>query len=347
MIRFARAALLLLLFLGATYVRAQETDPERRQALIQVFQDAMQGGHWATAIAAGEQLQPIGVGNETLAYNLACAYARSAQTAPAITWLARAAESGFQATKLVAGDPDLATLREAASRNAAPGYVEAVARIFKNRAAGLREYQAMAANRPPLVFLPERYDSTRAAPLIIALHGFGADAMDIASAWREVASQAGAILAAPDAVRPTANGRGFQWLYADEGEWRVLDTLDQMKARYRIDPTRVILTGFSQGGNLTLTTGLAYPDLFTGLIPMSGFYTPEEMPLDTRTVVRPRIYLMIGGNDRGTATFEAARRDLERAEYPVRLLTYPGVGHAFPPNAQEELTRALDFVLAR
>lgn len=343
--RVARAALLFLLLLGATIARAQETDAERRQALIQVFQEAMQGGQWATAIAAGEQLQPIGAGNETLAYNLACAYARSGQSAAAITWLARAAESGFQATKLVTTDPDLATLRDAAARNAAPGYAEAIARIHANRSAGLREYQAMAAKRSPLVFLPEGYDSTRAAPLIIALHGFGADAMDIASAWREVASQSGAILAAPDAVRPTANGRGFQWLFADEGEWRVLDTLEQMKARYRIDPARVILTGFSQGGNLTLTTGLAHPDLFSGLIPMSGFYTREEMPLPTGDVARARVYLMIGGDDRGTATFETAKRDLETAGYPVRLLTYPGVGHAFPPNAQEELTRAVTFVL--
>lgn len=320
--------------------QGEPSSAERRQALITVFQKALQAQRWETAIAAGEQLQPIGPGNETLAYNLACAYARYGMAEPAEQWLMRAAESGFEALRLVSGDPDLALIR------GSEGYVAALDRMRRNRAAGLEEYKAMAAKRPPLLFLPSGFDSTQAAPLIIALHGYGADALDIAGAWRESAEALGAILVAPDAVRPTPTGQGFQWLHADEGEWRVLDALEYARARYRIDPKRVVLTGFSQGGNLTLQVGLAHPELFPALIPMSGFYDPEEMPIPFEAAPRVRVYLMVGASDRGAQGFARARDALDRAGYRVRLKTYPGVGHSFPPDHVAELRSALEFVLA-
>ncbi|MCC7141353.1 MAG: prolyl oligopeptidase family serine peptidase [Candidatus Eisenbacteria bacterium] len=325
---------------GAAQSDGEPTSAERRQALITVFQEALRDQRWETAIAAGEQLQPIGPGNETLAYNLACAYARYGKAMPAEQWLLRAAESGFEGLRLVARDPDLALIR------GSKGYEAALERMRRNRADGLEEYKAMAAKRPPLVFLPSEFDSTQAAPVIIALHGYGADALDIAGAWRENAAAIGAILVAPDAVRPTPTGQGFQWLYADEGEWRVLETLEYVRARYRIDPRRVVLTGFSQGGNLTLSAGLAHPDLFPALIPMSGFYDPEELVIPTEAATQVRIYLTVGGSERGAEGFARARDAFSRAGYRVRLKTYPGVGHSFPPNHVAELRSALEFVLA-
>ena len=59
----------------------------------------------------------------------------------------------------------------------------------------------------------------------------------------------------------------------------------------------------------------------------------------------PRFYFMVGERDRPVEQMRLAARDFSKAGYETKLRIYPDAGHTFPFNRDEELRRALDFVL--
>ena len=55
------------------------------------------------------------------------------------------------------------------------------------------------------------------------------------------------------------------------GEADVLRVIDEMKAAYRVDPTRVSITGYSLGGTVAFALPLHYPSLFSAAAPLCGY----------------------------------------------------------------------------
>jgi predicted peptidase len=121
------------------------------------------------------------------------------------------------------------------------------------------------------LYLPERYDKSDAQlPLIIFLHGSSKRGTDL-----ERVKQNGIpplldsrpdwdfIVASPQA------GYKYPWQRC----WRPDDIallLDHLLASYRIDPSRVYLTGLSMGGYGVWATAADYPDRFAAAIPICG-----------------------------------------------------------------------------
>ena len=55
------------------------------------------------------------------------------------------------------------------------------------------------------------------------------------------------------------------------GEEDVLRVIDEMKAAYRVDATRVSITGYSLGGTVAFALPLHYPSLFSAAAPLCGY----------------------------------------------------------------------------
>lgn len=55
------------------------------------------------------------------------------------------------------------------------------------------------------------------------------------------------------------------------GEHDVLRVIEEMKAAYRVDPTRVSITGYSLGGTVAFALPLHYPSLFCAAAPLCGY----------------------------------------------------------------------------
>src|SRR5262249_47769153 len=92
--------------------------------------------------------------------------------------------------------------------------------------------------------------------------------------WRELAAEHGYLLVAPewhDGLQGTYN-------YTVEEHEAVLDVLRDLRRRFQIDSDRVFLFGGGEGANMAFDVGLSHPDLFAGVIPMSG---------------RPRIFSLV------------------------------------------------------
>ena len=116
-------------------------------------------------------------------------------------------------------------------------------------------------------------------PLILALH-FGGDPQGAGHAMLEILVQPaladlGAVIVAPDSV-------GGGWSTA-ANEQAVTALLAAVEKSYAIDQKKVVVTGFSMGGQGTWYWAGKYPDRFSAAIPISG--TPTGAAADWRLPV--------------------------------------------------------------
>lgn len=119
------------------------------------------------------------------------------------------------------------------------------------------------------LYVPEYYTPDRAWPLVMALHGGSGNGRAFLWSWLADARSHGAILVAPTAI-------GSTWaLMGDDADTPNLSRiLDVVQARYRVDPSRRLLTGMSDGGTFCYVTGLRAPSPFTHLAPVAATFHP-------------------------------------------------------------------------
>jgi phospholipase/carboxylesterase len=189
--------------------------------------------------------------------------------------------------------------------------------------------------RDGLLYVPASYRPDAPAPLIVMLHGAGGDARGGISPLLDLAHQAGALLLAPDSRDRTWDvivGRfGPDVSYLDRA-------LAHVFGRYRVDPERVAIGGFSDGASYALSLGLTNGDLFAHILAFSpGFSAPGALN------GRPSIYVSHGTGDRILPIERTSRRIVPRLEsrgFDVLYEEFAG-GHEVPPEAAR---RALERV---
>ena len=118
-----------------------------------------------------------------------------------------------------------------------------------------------------LLFLPKGYETEKKAwPLILFLHGAGERGNDLSKV---------AIHGPPKNLQSDPD---FPFIVASpqcpEGQtWSneaLLALLDEVMREYRVDPSRVYLTGLSMGGYGTWSLGISYPEKFAAIAPICG-----------------------------------------------------------------------------
>lgn len=306
---------------------------------------------WPRAIGLALRLNKLVPGNSTHQYNLACVYSLNGEPDRAIEWLGKAAQNGFSRLTLFETDTDLGATRSH------EGYKAVHSAVKSNRGRILADLKARFEETPLHVVLPPEYNADQAAPLIVALHGYGGGARGVTEEWRNVAAEMGAIVIAPQAIFPIPGQGGVTWIdpnriddptCQDDAEFLVQLTVEYALANHRIDKERMILVGFSQGGIIAVAAAPRSKYRFAGAIPMAGEYLPRfDAPPKAVGDSAPRFYFMIGERDRdvAVASYRLAVKEFTAAGYVAKLRIYPRVGHRFPDDRDKELRRAIDFVL--
>jgi phospholipase/carboxylesterase len=293
---------------------------------------------WPAAIALAERDARANPGSARHAYNLACVYSRAGHSDAAVAALERAAELGFAFTSTLLRDEDLDPIRTHLR------FPSVEARVRANNAAALEKFKRVAdARAKVLVFPPAKADPARALPVVVALHGRGDTAEAFAHPWRRVADELGAVLVVPEGLNPA--GDGFDWGVVEQGAYLVQRAIDKARARAKIDPARVVLAGFSNGASQAFIMGLQDPDSYAGILPIAGFYDERVAPVRPGTRL-PRFAILNGERDEEAGNNRKAAAALRAAGAKVEITIYPGLGHAFPPDHEAELRRALKFLLA-
>lgn len=132
-----------------------------------------------------------------------------------------------------------------------------------------------------LTVYPDAYDEQRVYPLIVCLHGYGANMEDL-TGLASALDSTGYLYVFPNGPLPAFDGAdpsmrtwyergGNESPDAVQFALQALDSfIQEVLARYRVPAGQAILLGFSQGGAMALRYGVPRPDVFAGIASLSG-----------------------------------------------------------------------------
>jgi phospholipase/carboxylesterase len=188
------------------------------------------------------------------------------------------------------------------------------------------------------VYVPEYYDAARRWPLVVALHGGSGHGRDFLWTWLREARTYGCIL-----LSPTSAGETWSLMEPGVDVPRLAERIGRAMAHWSIDPDRVLLTGMSDGGTMSLLTGLLAEGPWTHLAPISGSFHPFLME-GARDVRGLPIYLVHGALDWmfPVGMARTARDALAAAGAAVHYREIEDLSHTYP---RDENPHILDWFL--
>lgn len=179
------------------------------------------------------------------------------------------------------------------------------------------------------VLLPTEYSPDHTYPMIVALHSVESDANWELRWWGGNAQEPlqaqrrGYIVIAPQYLDEDATSYGYSPL----SHFRVQMALRDARKRFNIDSDRVFLAGHGAGGDAAFDIGNAHPDLFAGVIPITGRI--DNLTIKLWRNGRQIPWYIVGGQlDRDT--FEKNAKFINRmivAHYDLILSEFVGRGY--------------------
>ena len=189
-------------------------------------------------------------------------------------------------------------------------------------------------------------------PLIVLMHGSNANENDLIGLWQDLPSTF--VVISPRAPFKGFSG-GFQWYRKDGAEPRaddlaasrkiVDDILTEAVTRFKADPKRLFIGGFSQGAIMTYEIALKEPGRFRGAAVLSGIlFASAVASLDKVDRTHEAFFVAHGTADK-VIPFSAAtsaRDSLGRLGVLVSFHAYQGMAHTVGPEETADLKAWLD-----
>jgi phospholipase/carboxylesterase len=189
--------------------------------------------------------------------------------------------------------------------------------------------------------LPDDFDPQKAYRVLISLHGYGGSAGHNHTRLSEHIQDSDIIFIAPNAPFPLEVSRNqftsYSWSIWGENNSLSLATeyivqlVDEIKNTYNV--SEIFLSGFSQGGMMTLYIGVHHHELFAGLICFGGALF-DFIPHDVLVMANSVPVLIVHGEADMVVRYEAATsayQSLQSAGFDVTLQPFDGV-HNIPKD---------------
>lgn len=197
-------------------------------------------------------------------------------------------------------------------------------------------------------------------PMIVAIHGLGDDPENFSHLFDTFPEPARLI--APRAPLAAEEG-GWSWFSfrardpdvegLSRGITQSADLLaESIAVVMRERPTigRPIVTGFSQGGMLTMTLAVHHPERISTAVAVGGWLPPPLWPKTPElATARPRIAALHGTAD-NAVRFEPTQQSVQHLQslgYAIDFEVYEGVPHVITPEMHRDLFDALVDGIAR
>jgi phospholipase/carboxylesterase len=191
----------------------------------------------------------------------------------------------------------------------------------------------------------EPKNKTQNPPLLILLHGYGSNKEDLFSFAEELPDE----LLIISAQAPYEMGYGGYAWYAinfDDVKGKFSDLkqaktsldivaifIDEIKQKYKTDPGKTFLLGFSQGAILSYSLSFFYPNKVQSVIALSGYINTELLPKEISKEIQTSYYCSHGSVDQ-VLPIEWARKSkpfLDNLGLQNVYSEYP-VGHGVAPQ---------------
>lgn len=177
------------------------------------------------------------------------------------------------------------------------------------------------------IVTPPVIEPGRAHPLVVVLHGAGRQDELIVKGLQTERLRRDAIFVVPRSL-------GMTWdLIAggDGADLRFLDgVLHSIYRRFRIDPARRAIVGYSDGASYALAIGLSNPRHFTAVMAWAAGFLAIDAPNLRPDDPKPRVLLEYGTHDQLFPFEQVAipmRETLERLGYPLTFWVDEGGLH--------------------
>lgn len=201
---------------------------------------------------------------------------------------------------------------------------------------------ASSLNLVHRVHLPP-LDPGQRAPAVVMVHGWQGDEKVMSIFERTLPP--GAAFITPRA--PLAMGaNGFGWYQPVDDEASQLEGVSALRefvaglpGAYPIDPARVVLMGFSQGGAMCLALLLSSPELAAGAACLAGFLpSAARQWLAPDRLMSKSVFIAHGTEDTivPVPRAQAARDDLQASGAKVEYHEYP-VAHKLNADGMRDL----------
>jgi phospholipase/carboxylesterase len=325
-------------------VAAAQTAPQELGTLLDRARAAYDAGRYDEAAQAYQAALAVKPGDATTLYNLACCHALSGAAELAAAALESSWRAGAQNIEQIRGDHDFDKVRDTKAFKAVMARLEAAA-AERERELG----EAVDIETPTLaharVALPDGFREGSRYPLLVGLHGGGATADNFVRAFAAAGVARRFIFCAPQGLFPAPAGDQviYTWVRPTPGQARVplpptrrlaedylASLVGTVVRRYPVDPERVYVMGFSQGGFMATSLGLRHPELFRGVIPIGGYLGPADWTPERLAVAAKRTsFLLVHSPGDSTVPYrevEAVAAFLRGHDVPFQLLRYDG-GH--------------------
>jgi predicted esterase len=173
-------------------------------------------------------------------------------------------------------------------------------------------------------------------PVIMYLHGRGANPAEDCRKWARVGTQFGWVVCPSGAGTSESGGRA--WTNGTVDAQRIVDgAIDALREKYhgKVQRRSNILVGFSEGAWVAMNVGLKDQRTWTSWLILGAsdaYWGDVSEALDKEKRKVRRVYLLTGENDGVAPNTEKVGETLKKLKVPVRVKLVPGMGHEVPSD---------------
>jgi predicted peptidase len=224
--------------------------------------------------------------------------------------------------------------------------------FYQSQAKAYVHVSGSGATMPYRLYVPAGYDSNKAYPLVLSLHGAGQRGKDnlgqlcaYVAGWMspQVQDKHPCFVLMPQCPdqqqwvdTPWEKGSYPTAQVQISGSMTLaMEILEAVRKQYSIDPSRLYVMGASMGGYGTWDVIVRFPDVFAAAVPVCGAGDPAM----ASKLVNVPIWAFHGDNDLTvpvSGTTDMVRAIQQAGGSRVRVTLYQGVGHAVCVSAWSE-----------
>jgi phospholipase/carboxylesterase len=198
------------------------------------------------------------------------------------------------------------------------------------------------------LFAPLHYEPGYAYPLLVWLHGRGADESQLLRIMPQISIR-NYLAVAPRGPRLSSadglDGASYGWEQSADhiprAEQRAFDAIETARRRFHVARQRVFLAGFDCGGTMAFRVAMNHPGRFAGVLSLCGAFPSGSTPFGNLLQARRLpLFLACGRDSREYASAEVCQnlRMFHAAGLSVTLRQYP-CGQQLVPQMLADLNR--------
>lgn len=192
--------------------------------------------------------------------------------------------------------------------------------------------------------LPENYSPGVSYPLLIIMHGGGSNLVKVQERWELIPEISSDYLICFIQSYRHYDSETFGWSPGDRRTRQdIRNIYDDIVLSCPVDTSRVYLGGTSAGGTMALDLA------FCGILPVSGIIAfcpgkPGDLDLSSMKNRYPAIFMLGGEQDHYLPRQKELALLFKDAGIRFTHEIVPGMGHGFPEQYRNVMTRALQFL---